>query len=287
MKPTNKASIDKAYLKAYQEIKRQADQECVRLALERLSPDERESLSKEFLIGGEQAKQFINYLEYRGSPANPFQMQAIREGFSIIFDDKEDLKNRVEVAANVWGSLEDNTRQDYCFWAYGNIYRLPNEVFSKILIDTHQRGKVHSLLSAFDLALRVDMFERAKPENIMEELEYQRFLSLPEKLKIYRGGSGITPNKLKYGMSWTTDQDRATWFANRFPHLGKPIIIEAIVDKNNIFGCFDYEDEIIIRGGRVSQLKVCNIDYVAYQQRWKEKCEEERDKNKELLKMAA
>lgn len=30
--------------------------------------------------------------------------------------------------------------------------------------------------------------------------------------------------------------------------------------KENIFGCFDYENEVIIRGGKVSKMKVSEID---------------------------
>ena len=123
----------------------------------------------------------------------------------------------------------------------------------------------------------------------MNESEYQRFLNLPKEVKIYRGGKNVTANKLKYGMSWTTDINQAAWFANRFVFENDtPVVIEAIVKKENIFGYFDYENEVIIRGGRVSKMKVSEIDIKKASAEHLEERKRESDKETmiELMKAA-
>lgn len=201
-----------------------------------------------------------NITKYHGEH---WKIEKARGALSEIFNDSKSLEDKKSAAWGAWFAFDEHERVDFCLWAWAHKELLTKPIWSKILITTHQHGIGRSLLSAFSLPWRIEMFESANQEHLMDESEYRRFLDLPNELTVYRGGGGIgvTATKLKYGMSWTTDIDRAIWFANRFPHRGEPLVVQANVKKENIFGCFDYEDEIIVRAPRVSKLKVCEIDY--------------------------
>ncbi|WP_020562062.1 hypothetical protein [Methylosarcina fibrata] len=232
----------------------------------------------------------INMIERYSGFLYDYQLKSIHENMPIIFNNSKSVEEQKDAALSIWCALDDSKRIDFCGWAWCEhlLYSiLPKPVFSSVLIETHQRGKGGSLLIHFSLNERIQMFELADPQHLMTSTEYERFLALPDEVKIYRGGSGAAPNKLKYGMSWTTDVDLAAWFANRFTSRGKPLVIEGIAKKKNIFGCFDYEDEIITVGGRVSKMKVLDIDIDSAASRHGDKMKAEWEAEMEKLKTAA
>ena len=77
----------------------------------------------------------------------------------------------------------------------------------------------------------------AAPKGLDDLFSYAAFPlnHLPERLKIWRGVSGITPDQAVKGYSWTTDRDVAAWFAMRHSdNNGSPVVVAAEVDRENI-----------------------------------------------------
>ena len=87
----------------------------------------------------------------------------------------------------------------------------------------------------------VDMFKKADKKALMTPEDYEVFLSLPEKIIVYRG---VAVGRNPYGISWTDDLDMATWFSNRFNRKEKTGYIQkAIVDKENVLAYFNTRNE--------------------------------------------
>lgn len=215
----------------------------------------------------DEAKRLIEFITYekkkKKKNISKIELFQLNMYLPIIADETLEIELRKDAALSV-NFFDINSKIAYCNWAYYaamNSKLITKEIWSAILIDAHQEGRIHSFLSHFKLGTRVKMFELAEPKHLMTDTEYQYFLSLPDELKIYRGGSGMTANKLKHGMCWTTSIEVAAWFANRDRYKGLPIVIEAIVKRGNIFAVLEgSEKEVVIRGGRVSKLKVCHVD---------------------------
>lgn len=90
----------------------------------------------------------------------------------------------------------------------------------------------------------VSWFKKAEKTYLMDEEELEKYNSLPEKFKVYRGvGKGRKHN----GLSYTLDYDKALWFANRWGG-DKNYIIECEVNKDDTFAYFDCrgEHEIVV-----------------------------------------
>lgn len=68
----------------------------------------------------------------------------------------------------------------------------------------------------------------------------------PERVTAYRG---FAADGGEFGLSWTTDLDRARWFARRFPHLGgTPRIATTTVGRDAVVAAFSErrESEFVI-----------------------------------------
>jgi len=65
----------------------------------------------------------------------------------------------------------------------------------------------------------------------------------------------MRPGRVRHGMSWTLDPDKARWFADRGVHLdlGYPVVLEATVLKEDVFAYYNErkERELVVRPGRV------------------------------------
>lgn len=64
---------------------------------------------------------------------------------------------------------------------------------------------------------------------------------LGETVTAWRGSSDISPAKAAQGLSWTTDQSIAAWFALRYG--GAPTVIKAEIPREDIAAYFDGRDE--------------------------------------------
>lgn len=93
----------------------------------------------------------------------------------------------------------------------------------------------------------VKMFQRAEKKWLMEKDDYEYYQNLPEKIEVFRG---VSVGRLKYGLSWTDDYEKAEWFRNRFENIGqrkngenKCMMLKAIVDKKDVLAYFNTRNE--------------------------------------------
>ena len=210
-----------------------------------------------------EAKLLIKMLKQNRGIVTEAEGKSILKNLPRLLDKSLNTTEQKKAARSLfYGVTDGEARLTFFEWVWvARIKKVISKAaWSEVLIQTHQSTSFGytSNIKPID---RVRMFERADPQHLMSESEYQMFSNLPDGLKIYRGGINVAPKKLKYGMSWTTEINQAAWFANRYcSKEDKPVVIEATVKKENVFGCFDYENEVIIRGGRVSKMKVSEID---------------------------
>ena len=89
----------------------------------------------------------------------------------------------------------------------------------------------------------VKIFRSADKTLLMDENEYEQYLSLPEEITVYRGIRGR--GRLE-ALSWTLDIDKAEWFAKRWNKGGK--VYSARVKKEDVLAVFTSrnEDEIVV-----------------------------------------
>ena len=110
----------------------------------------------------------------------------------------------------------------------------------------------------------VNMFEHAGIENMTAAPgDKALFDTLPDEVTIYRGTSGISVGKARYGMSWTTDLGCAMWFATRWGEDTRdPVCLKGAIQKDSILAAFNSrnEKEIVVPSGRVRQVKKVSID---------------------------
>lgn len=79
----------------------------------------------------------------------------------------------------------------------------------------------------------LNFFKKAEKDKLMSQEDLEAYNAFPEKVKVYRGTCLEATTK---ALSWTTDIDKARWFAERFGDNGK--VYEAIIDKKDIFAYF-------------------------------------------------
>jgi hypothetical protein len=82
------------------------------------------------------------------------------------------------------------------------------------------------------------MSDRSGKENFMNEDERAEFEKLPDEFTIYRG---YQPRKNKTGFSYTTDEKKAIWFANRFYKDGE--VLSRKVKKCKVFAYLTRRNE--------------------------------------------
>jgi len=91
-------------------------------------------------------------------------------------------------------------------------------------------------------------FRNSDKSYLMEKEDYDHYMSLPEKVKIYRG---VREYKCEKGLSWTQSKKKAEWFSQRYGAKG--YVLEGEIAKEHIFAYFD---------GRKEQEIVCNYKMV-------------------------
>jgi hypothetical protein len=60
---------------------------------------------------------------------------------------------------------------------------------------------------------------------------------------VYRGVAGKRRARRVRGWSWTSDLDRAWWFAERFPSFGDPAVFVATIEREHILFYTDDRNE--------------------------------------------
>ncbi len=67
---------------------------------------------------------------------------------------------------------------------------------------------------------------------------------LPERVRVWRGTSGMTFSQARAGYSWTTSRDVACWFAMRWAEqTGRPLVLVAEVSRGDIALFHNERDE--------------------------------------------
>lgn len=99
----------------------------------------------------------------------------------------------------------------------------------------------------------VKIFRSADKTLLMDENEYEQYLSLPEEITVYRGIRGR--GRLE-ALSWTTDIEQAEWFAKRWDKNGK--VYSATVDKEDVLALFASrgESELVVDFMKLRDIKL-------------------------------
>lgn len=98
----------------------------------------------------------------------------------------------------------------------------------------------------------LNMFKKANKEYLMNEECLDAYNALPDKITVYRGTCLQSTTK---AMSWTTDVNKARWFAERFGDNGK--VYEAQINKKDIFAYFadSGEKEIVLNYKKLENIR--------------------------------
>lgn len=92
----------------------------------------------------------------------------------------------------------------------------------------------------------IKLFRKADRRYLMTDEEAAYLASLPDRIKVYRGVSVGRADK--EGLSWTTNKEKALWFAHRFDRGGKVgKLLEGEVEKRYVLAYFNGrgEDELV------------------------------------------
>ncbi len=97
----------------------------------------------------------------------------------------------------------------------------------------------------------LEWFSEADKESLMSDEEWNTYNSLPDEVRVYRGvGEQGNPK----GLSWTLNEEKAQWFADRFQMLGgEGYVLTAMARKSDMLAYFSRreEDEVIIDGRKL------------------------------------
>ena len=91
--------------------------------------------------------------------------------------------------------------------------------------------------------LAVHFFRKARKSYIMKSSELKVYNTLPDTVTAYRG---VAQGRERYGLSWTTDREKAEWFQNRFGEKNE--LLKAAVPKEHILAYFNRrgESEVVV-----------------------------------------
>lgn len=113
-----------------------------------------------------------------------------------------------------------------------------------------------ALLDAF-IAARTNNhgFPLAELNALFDKADRQRLRAASDPLPnagpftIYRGIAGRGRSRRVRGLSWTGSQERAAWFATRFPQFADPAVVTTVIDDSQVLAyCNERnEQEFIVR----------------------------------------
>ena len=90
------------------------------------------------------------------------------------------------------------------------------------------------------------LFESTRPGSPMTADENAALDAMPDPIPVYRGG---IEDRNEYGLSWTTDRERAEWFAVRMASDDDvAVVLEGMVARQDVVAYFTGrgEDEIVV-----------------------------------------
>jgi hypothetical protein len=105
----------------------------------------------------------------------------------------------------------------------------------------------------------INMFEKADRRYLMTDEENKALEAMPDVFPVYRGWSekqvkkGLTKRR---GLSWTTDENVADWFANRWQH-GDGCVTSALASKKEVYMYTDErnEREVVVNPAKLRKIK--------------------------------
>ena len=105
---------------------------------------------------------------------------------------------------------------------------------------------------AWDLyeMLRGGEFENVALQDILTNTydpDLAFYEALPDRLTVYRGAAGISPELCAAGLCWTTKRRTAEWFAQRIARGREPVLVSSRVWKNRAALAFAAEHELVIQ----------------------------------------
>jgi hypothetical protein len=101
----------------------------------------------------------------------------------------------------------------------------------------------------------IKMFKSCKKQYLMTAEDYEYYNHLPNEVELYRG---VSKGRIKLGLSWTNDKDKAKWFMNRW-ESNSNCLLKVKVQKKDIIAYFNTRNE-----------KECLLDVFKYQNKIKE-----------------
>jgi hypothetical protein len=120
------------------------------------------------------------------------------------------------------------------------------------------------LMSLFDEATNCD------PRRILTGDDLAFYDSLPKRFTIYRGCSGIPPERAGAGVCWTTQRDIAEWFALRSTPDREPVVVSARTSKKwvRLAKAVEFEVVTIPASFRQVRCRRSSIDEWRPKMRW-------------------
>ena len=100
----------------------------------------------------------------------------------------------------------------------------------------------------------VNWFRNTDKKFLMDEKGYATWEALPETMELYRG---VGISRKQYGLSWTTNLEKAEWFAHRFDREGQyGYVQKAIVSKKDMLACFQSreEEEVVVDTFKIKKM---------------------------------
>ncbi len=83
------------------------------------------------------------------------------------------------------------------------------------------------------------MFCSCKKEYLMEQDDLLYYNRLPQEIELYRG---VSKGRIKLGLSWTDDKEKAIWFMNRWDD-NKNCLLKVKANKKDIIAYFNTRNE--------------------------------------------
>ena len=84
----------------------------------------------------------------------------------------------------------------------------------------------------------IQMFKSCKKEYLMNKDDFAYYKSLPGKIDIYRG---VAEGRVKLGLTWTDDIEKAKWFQKRFGNNNH--LLHLKVNKKDVIAYFNTRGE--------------------------------------------
>lgn len=139
------------------------------------------------------------------------------------------------------------------FLKYAQPY-LTKQTFSELFGDIWVTSENPNDDANVSLRELVNWFLNADKKSLMDEKDYAAWETLPETMELYRG---VGISRKQYGLSWTTNLEKATWFAHRFDREGQyGYVQKAIVSKKDMLAYFQSreEEEVVVDTFKIKKM---------------------------------